>query len=143
MLQGLNTMKKSVTIKDFVSAVDYQIGEGWEYLWDCYGPEACSLDWTRPDLGASAAIIYDAKTHEVYEMSVWDCREPRTKPYRWIRPEYLKAYKKESRERGFKVDFAIDRIKYEDTTPARILGHLKRLYKNKALGKKPKRPKKV
>lgn len=134
-------MKKSINIKDFISAVDYQIGEGYEYQWECYGENAFGLDWTRGDLAASAVIIYDAKTHEVYEMSVWDCREPRTKPYRWIRPEYLKAYKKESKERGFKVDFAIDRIKYEDTTPARILGHLKRLHKDKgkASGKKPKK----
>jgi hypothetical protein len=136
-------MKKTVKIKDFVSAVDYQIGEGYEYRWDCYGGDACGLDWTRNDLAASAAIIYDAKTHEVYEMSVWDCREEKARIYRWIKPEYIKAYKKESRERGFKFNVAIDKIKYDETTPAKLLGHLKRLYKNKALGKKPKRPKKV
>jgi len=128
MLQGLNTMKKSITIKDFVSSVDYQIGEGSEYLWDCYGPDACSLDWTRPDLAASASIVYDTKTHEVYEMSVWDCRGNRPKIHRWIRPEYIKKYKKESKERGFKFNATIDNDKYEDTTPARLLGHLKRLH---------------
>jgi hypothetical protein len=132
MLQGLNTMKKSITIKDFVSSVDYQIGEGYEYQWKCYGENAFGLDWTRGDLAASAIIIYDSKTWDVYQMSVWDCLNcDKPKIYRWIKPEYIKKYKKESKERGFKFDVAIDRIKYEDTTPARILGHLKRLHKRK------------
>jgi len=120
-------MKKSITIKDFVSTVNYQIGEGYEYRWECYGSNACGLEWTRPDLAASASIVYDTKTQEVYEMSVWDCRESRPKIHRWIRPEYIKRHKKESKERGFKFDATVDNDKLVDTTPARLLGHLKRL----------------
>ena len=121
--------------------MDYKIGEGYEYRWDCYGQNACGLEWARSDLAASASIIYDTKTQAVYEMSVWDCREERPKIYRWIRPEYIKKYKKESKERGFKFNATIDNDKCEDTTPARLLGHLKRLHKDKgkALGKKPKK----
>ena len=136
-------MKKSINIKDFVSAVNYQIGEGYEYLWDCYGENACGLEWVRSDLAASASIIYDTKTQAVYEMSVWDCRENRPKIYRWIKPEYIKKYKKESKERGLKFNIAIDKIKYDETTPTRLLGHLKRLCKEKASDKKSKKPKKV
>jgi hypothetical protein len=130
-------MKKSITIKDFVSAIDHQIGDGWKYLWECYGPEACSLDWCRPDLSASATIIYDTKTQEVYEMSVWDCRD--CKVYRWIKPEYIKRHKKEAMARGVKFNIAIDTTKYEGTTPARLLGHLKRLYKRRVSSFKPKK----
>ena len=50
-------MKKSINIKDFVSSVDYKIGEGYEYRWDCYGQNACGLEWARSDLAASADII--------------------------------------------------------------------------------------
>jgi len=132
--------KKKVTIKDFVTSINWQIGDGYEYLWNCYGHDACGLNWTRSDLSASAAIIYDAKTQEVYEMSVWDCLDDRkTKVYRWIKPECIKNHKKEARARGFKFNIAIDRTKYEDATPARLLGHLKRLYKRKSQPTKAKR----
>lgn len=136
-------MKKSITIKDFVSIVNYQIGEGSEYLWDCYGPNACNLEWGKADLSASAEMIYDTKTWDVYEISVWDCRDEPTKVYRWIKPEYIKRHKKESKERGFKFNIAIDKIKYEETTPAKLLGYLKRLCKEKASDKKSKKHKKV
>lgn len=132
-------MKKKVAIKDFVTAINWQIGSGYEYLWECYGPNASGLDWCRPDLSASAIMIYDTKTQEVYEMSVWDCLDEKTKVYRWIKPEYVKRHKKEAKERGFKFNIAIDKTKYEDTTPARLLGHLKRLYKSKASPVKTKR----
>lgn len=122
-------MKKKLTVKDFVTAVDYKIGEGYEYQWDCYGLNASGLDWCRSDLTASAAIIYDANTQEVYELSVWDCLDDKTKVYRWIKPECIKKHKKEAKDRGFKFNIAIDKTKYEDTTPAKILGYLKRLHK--------------
>jgi hypothetical protein len=74
-------------------------------------------------------MIYDIETHEVYEMSVWDSQGEKIKVYRWIRPEYLKKYKKESKERRLKFNIAIDDVKYNETTPGRLLGHLKRLHK--------------
>jgi hypothetical protein len=119
-------MKKNITIKDFVTAVDYRIGEGAEYLWECFGLEASILDWVRPDLSGSAGIIYDTKTHVVYEMEVWD--DLNEKVYRWIRPENIKKYNREAKKRGVSVVFALDRIKYEHTTPTKLLNHLRRLY---------------
>jgi hypothetical protein len=65
-------------------------------------------------------------------MSVWDCRENRPKIYRWIKPEYIKSHKKEAKARGVNFNIAIDRTRYEDTTPARLLGHLKRLHNRKS-----------
>ena len=134
-------MKKKLTIKDFVTSINWQIGEGYEYCWECYGQNVCGLDWGKEDLSASAVMVYDTKTNKVYEMSVWDCRDEKTKVYRWIRPEYVKKHKQEAKRRGLKFDIAIDDVKYEETTPGKLLGHLKRLYK----GKKPavKRRRKV
>ena len=127
-------MKTTIKLKDFISAIDYQIGEGYEYLWNCYGDyDVFGLDWGRDDLSASAVIIYNTKTQEVYELSVWDCLGE-TKPYRWVKPEYIKNHKKEAAERGFKFNIAIDRVKFIETTPAKILNHLKRLHKRKAKG---------
>lgn len=119
-------MKKNITIKDFVTAVEYRLGEGAEYLWECYGLDSSILDWTKPDLSGSAGIVYDTKTHVVYEMSVWD--NLNEKVYRWIRPENIKKYKSEAKKRSFSFVLAYDRIKYENTTPAKLLNHLKRLY---------------
>ena len=116
-------MKKEITIKDFVSAIEYKIGEGNEYRWDCFGGDASMLDWVSADLSATASIVYDSKTHVVYEMSVWG-----RKIYRWIRPENLKRYKSECKKRGHSFVYALDKIKYEDTTPGKILAHLKRAY---------------
>lgn len=122
-----------MTIKDFVTAVNYDIGEGYWFEWDCYGLYACGLNWDKEDLSASAVMIYDIGTHEVYEMTVWDCRDEKTRVYRWIKPEYVKKHRQEAKRRGLKFNVAIDDVKYEETTSARLLGHLKRLYK----GKKP------
>ena len=119
-------MKKNITIKDFVTAVDYRIGEGAEYMWECYGLEASILDWVRPDMSGSASIIYDTKAHVVYEMEVWD--DLKQKVYRWIRPENIKRHKSEAKKRDVSFVLAYERVKYEDTTPARLLNHLKRLY---------------
>lgn len=131
-------MRRSIKIKDFVLAVNYKIGDGYEYLWECYGPNACGLGWDKKDFSASAAIIYDTKTHDVYEMSVWDCRVEKTKVYRWIKPGYFKKYKKESKSRGFKFDIAIDDVKFEDVSPSSILKNLKILYNSRKRVKSPK-----
>ena len=120
-----------MTIKDFILAVNYEIGEGYEYCWECYGQNVCGLDWGKEDLSASAAMVYDTKTHKVYEMSVWDCRDEKTKVYRWINPKYIKKQKREAKRRGVNLNIAIDDVKYQETTPGRLLGHLKRLYKRK------------
>lgn len=117
--------------KDFILAINYEISEGYHFDWDCYGEYACGLGWDKADLSASAVMIYDIKTQEVYEISVWDCRGEKTKVYRWIKPKYVKKHKKESKERGFKFDIAIDDVKYEETTLARLFDHLKRLYKSR------------
>ena len=134
-------MKTTIKIKDFISAIDYQIGEGYEYGWACYGENACGLDWERNDISASAAIIYDKKTQEVFEVAVWDYLGEETKPYRWIKHEYIRKHKNESISRGFKFNIAVDKVKFIEITPAKILGHLKRLHKRNTASsvKKPKK----
>lgn len=129
-------VKKLISIKDFIIAVNYNIADGYEYLWDCYGSNASGLNWEKPDLSASACLIYDIKTHKAYEMSVWDCADNlNPNVYRWLNPEYLNAHKRECRSRGFKFNVAIDNIKYNDVNPTYLLDKLKKLYGRKIKNK--------
>lgn len=113
-----------VTIRKFVSAVNFRLNEGCEYLWECYGPDCCQLGWIKPDRSASAGIVYDIKSGVVYEMSVWD--EKNNEVWRWIRPEFRKAHDSESWSRGFDPKVAIDKTKFQDVGPRSILNRLKK-----------------
>jgi hypothetical protein len=125
-------MKKKITLKDFLVAIDYRLADGYEFLWECYGSYAYGLNWEKPDFSASACVIYDIRTQRVYEMSVWDCADEHdAKVLRWIDPEYLGRHKKESRERGIKFKIAIDKIEFEETTPAKLINFLKKLHARK------------
>lgn len=123
-------MKTKITIKDFVTTVDFKINDGYKYGWDCYGPNSYGLGWQekRKEDWVSAGIVYDAETHQVYEMSVWD----ENKVYRWIDPKFVKKVKKEYKEKNLNYKnlsykIAIDNIKYEDLSPTKILNRLKKL----------------
>lgn len=116
-------------IKDFVTAVEYNLGDAAEFMWECYGNKACILCWEKTDGSGSAVMVYDYKNQTVYEIAVWD--DLSDKVYRWIRPEYLKRHKSEAKKKGFKFNVAYDNVKYEEVTPATILKKIKRLYDRK------------
>lgn len=127
---------KTITIKEFMTTIDFKISEGFEYGWDCYGPNAYSIGWQekRGNLWASAGLVYDSENQKVYELSVWD--EINNKVYRWIDPKFIPKVKKEYKQRSlnyknlnYKV--AIDSVKYEDLSPTKILNKLKKLKEEK------------
>jgi len=119
-------MKKNITIKEFVTAIKFNLGDGFEFLWDCYGRNAYSIGWMKSDGTATASIIYDINSQTVYQMEVWD--ETNNRVYRWIHPKYKKAHSKEARQRGINDRIAIDKIRFEDITPAKIMARLKEVY---------------
>lgn len=87
-----------LSIKDFMEVVDYKITEGSDYLWDCYGQEAYSLDsWDGDQDGHSIGIVFDKKTHIVYQMEAHDYRNSRA--YRWINPDFREQHDEESRNK--------------------------------------------
>jgi len=132
-------VKKSISIKDFVTTINYCVGEGEKHNWECFGPSARFLDWSDPDLSSSASMVYDSSSYFVYEVTVWD--NLKDKVYRWITPKNLKKYKNESKKRCVSFTYAYDRVKYEDVTPTRILGILKRLVAAVGSVKKQKKKK--
>lgn len=117
---------KNITIKGFVTAVKFNLGDGFEYLWDCYGENAYSIGWMKSDGTATASIIYDVKNQTVYQMEVWD--DTNNRVFRWIHPKYKKAHRQEAGSRGVDDRIAIDKIKFEDITASKIMANLRQVY---------------
>ena len=96
-----------------MEAVDYRITEGSDFCWDCYGSNAYNLSyWNQDHNGHSLCIIFDTRTHEVYEVQAHDYKHNRA--YRLINPVYQDEYKKESVIRGVEANEAWDNVNYID-----------------------------
>lgn len=92
---------------------NYRITEGSDYQWECYGPNAYTLDsWNGDQDGHSFSIYFDTKTQEVYEVQIHDYRNQRA--YRMINPEFVKKHKKEAKRREVEYKQAWDNVDYVD-----------------------------
>lgn len=89
-----------ITMKQWMSLVNYRITEGSDYCWDCFGSNAYSLDaWDGDnEEGFSVSITFDTKTQVVYQVEVHDYK--RSNAYRLINPDYTKAYFAEEKSRN-------------------------------------------
>lgn len=102
-----------ITLKEWMELVDYRITEGSDYCWNCYGPNAHSLDsWNGDQDGHSFCVIFDTKTQEVYEVQAHDYRNQRA--YRLINPVFKNQHTDESIERDVRIDEAWDDVNYID-----------------------------
>lgn len=90
-----------ITIKDFMEVCNYRITEGSDYMWQCYGHKAYSLDsWNGEQDGHTVSIVFDTETQVVYEALVYDYRNERA--YRMINPDFRAAHKAECEDRDIK-----------------------------------------
>lgn len=102
-----------ITLKEFMEICNYRITEGSDYQWECYGPNAYTLDsWNGDQDGHSFSIYFDTKTQEVYEVQIHDYRNQRA--YRMINPEFVKKHKKEAKRREVEYKQAWDNVDYVD-----------------------------
>ena len=102
-----------IKMKDFMEVVDYRITEGSRYCWECFGPDAYSLDsWNGDFDGHSLSITFDTKTHTVYMAEAFDYT--RNRAYRLINPEFASAHKEEARRRDVEYAQAWDDVKFVD-----------------------------
>jgi len=91
-----------ITLKEYLEAVDYKISGGSEFQWKTFGPNARYLDCESQDINEySIHAVFDSVTQQVYSMEAWDYVNDRT--YRWIDPNYVRAYKKACKKTN--VDF--------------------------------------
>ncbi len=87
-----------ITLKDFMEAVDFRITEGSNYGWQCFGPNAYSLDsWNGDQDGHTISIVFDTKTQEVYQALAYDYRHERA--YRMTNPDFKSAFDEECEDR--------------------------------------------
>jgi len=102
-----------ITLKEWMEVVDYRITEGSNYLWDCYGANSYSLDsWNGDHEGHSFCIIFDTKTHVVYEVQAHDYKNQRA--YRLCNPETKVAMEIEAGNRGALKQEAWEEVNYVD-----------------------------
>ena len=87
-------------LKTFMEIVNYRITEGSDYTWQCFGPNAYTLDsWDGlHDDGHSLAITFDTRTQVVYSVEACDYKNNRA--YRLINPTYKDAHDAEIKNRG-------------------------------------------
>lgn len=104
-----------ITLRQFMETIDHRVTEGAQYMWNCYGECAMSLDhWNGkhgPE-GMSIHCIFDTETAEVYEMQAWDYRNNRE--YRWIHPAYKDEYMSEAFDRAVDPIQSLDDRKFID-----------------------------
>jgi hypothetical protein len=98
-------------MKDWLEAVNYKITSGSEFLWGCYGDSAFDIEsWNQVPNDESASLVFDTKTQQVYEASVYDYANDRA--YRWVNPSFKTAYNTEAAERGVDADIAWDDVRF-------------------------------
>ena len=102
-----------ITLKDFLEAIDYKITEGSEYGWKCYGENTHRIERQLGDhMGNTLTCVFDTNEHFVYELEAWDNANNRV--YRWINPDYIKAYKKACKKHDVEFENAFDDVNYID-----------------------------
>jgi hypothetical protein len=85
----------------------YRIREATEFGWHCYGPNARAIDFSldyRLDADVVSAV-FDTVTLRVYEMDVFAENAKGRVYYRWIDPDYIHAYRKETEALGLGETF--------------------------------------
>lgn len=97
-----------ITLKEFLEVISYRIGEGSEFLWDCYGSWAWNLD----SHDNKFSIIHDRETQELFEVKAYDYDDCRA--YRIINPKYRDAYLLEAKARGVDPNCAWDDVSFID-----------------------------
>lgn len=96
-----------------METVDYKVTEGSEYCWECYGPNAYRLDsWNQDQEGHTVSIVFDTRTHVVYEVNAYDYS--RNRAYRLINPDYKSIHDNESKSRDLDSKQAWDDVNYID-----------------------------
>ena len=100
-------------LKTFMEIVNYRITEGSDYGWQCFGPNAYTLDsWDgRHEDGHSLAITFDTRTQVVYSVEACDYKNNRA--YRIINPAFKDKHDAEVGMRGLS-DEAWDDVNWCD-----------------------------
>lgn len=97
----------------WIEAAKYRVTSGGQYGWDCFGPHAqiITADHADGPSIASASVVFDTVTLDVYQATVGDFAVERA--YRWTNADYYTAYQDEVKRRDTN-DMAWDDVKWID-----------------------------
>lgn len=104
-----------LNMQAWMELVDYKITDSGEYGWQCYGPNAHSLDsWNgvHGKGGYTTSIIFSTKSQKVYEVTVCDYTNDRA--YRMINPKNVEKHNTEAVSHNVNPDQAWDDIEFVD-----------------------------
>ena len=101
-------------LNEINEALNHKITSGSEYQWNCY-PDGRYLDY-ESDF-AHVSVLYSTSDQTIYQAEIhvkheaWD--EDKS-PYRWLNPDYVSDFYKESKKRKVDPDIAWDDVKWVD-----------------------------
>jgi len=103
-----------ITLKQYFETINYRVSEGYQFQWQCYGPNAYGLESVdnRCTDGHSVGIIFDTQDQTVYQVEVHDYKNYRS--YRLNNPLFNDARRQECTSRGLDPDEAYDKVKFVD-----------------------------
>jgi hypothetical protein len=102
-----------ITLKQFFETINYRVSEGYNFQWQCYGPNAYGLESTElGDDGHNIGIVFDTQDQTVYQVETHDYKNERS--YRLVNPVFNDARQQECASRGLDPDEAYDGVKFID-----------------------------
>jgi hypothetical protein len=102
-----------ITLKQFFETINYRVSEGYNFQWQCYGPNAYGLESTKlGEDGHNIGVVFDSQDQTVYQVEAHDYRNERS--YRLVNPVFNDARRQECVRRGIDADEAYDTVKFID-----------------------------
>jgi hypothetical protein len=103
-----------ITLKQYFETINYRVSEGYNFQWQCYGPNAYGLESVdnRCTDGHSVGIVFDTQDQTVYQVEAHDHRNGRS--YRLNNPLFDDARRQECARRNLDPDDAYDTVKFVD-----------------------------
>jgi len=93
-----------INLDDFLKIINYNVVDGYEFQWNCYGGNAQAISHSRmvsKDNEVTVSCVFDRNTQQVFEIQAWERKSFRE--YRWIHPGYIESAFAEAKRR--RVDF--------------------------------------
>lgn len=122
----------SQKLKKLIKAARYQIVGVSAFLWRCYGSDARYLDLEcrRGDDEISVSCIFDARTHELYQVELWynDGTDAKNPPRAWFNRRYLDAYAAECKRMGVDPLMATEKVKFSLVSFRRMIKLIRRAF---------------
>lgn len=108
-----------MNLSDVITAAGSRISNASEYLWQCFGNNAYSIDFRDTDGEECTSCTYDKEHQFVFEITVSVPGQDQC--FRWINPEYREAYVNECKQRNINPSIAWDDLRYTEISDESLM----------------------